>query len=88
MIKSSWKSLYIDNKILNSLKISKLIKSNSIFTLSRDTTIINAFVGFNFKVYNGFNFVDLNIKKNMIGYKLGAFIKTRKYPKFPKLKKK
>ena len=43
--------------------------------------IFPSFVGFNFEVYNGKQFILLNVKENMIGAKFGEFISTKKLAK-------
>jgi small subunit ribosomal protein S19 len=50
--------------------------------LSKNNKIKPIFLNKTIKIYNGKNFYELKISKNMIGYKIGDFIFTR--PKFNK----
>jgi len=45
--------------------------------MSRRTEIIPKFVGFNFNIYNGKNYINLKIKESMISHKFGEFSLTR-----------
>ena len=46
-------------------------------TWSRRSTITPEFVGLNFEVHNGKNFLPVYITENMVGHKLGEFSPTR-----------
>ncbi len=48
-------------------------------TWSRRSTILPNFVGLNFKVHNGKDFLDVQITEDMVGHKLGEFAPTRTY---------
>lgn len=85
MPRSKWKGPYVDNQLLQSLKNYKL--NNIIFTKSRNSTIIPSFVNKTFNVYNGKIYQKLTITEEMVGYKLGEFVPTRKNFSFKKLKK-
>lgn len=65
---------YVLDKV-NKMKASE--KKTPIRIYSRRSTILPNFVGLNFEVHNGKNFLPLYINENMIGYKFGAFIPTR-----------
>jgi ribosomal protein S19 len=41
-----------------------------------------------YNIYNGKNFIKLKITKDMLGYKFGEFINTKKKHIYKKLKKK
>jgi ribosomal protein S19 len=45
---------------------------------SRSSTILDQFVGLRFEVYNGKTFKTLKISKEMVGYKFGEFVFTKK----------
>lgn len=45
---------------------------------SRSSVIVPALVNKTISVYNGRSFVDLFIKPEMVGYRLGEFVITRK----------
>ena len=55
---------------------------------SRDCTIVPEFVGFNFEVHNGKQFVPVYVQENMVGHKLGEFAPTRTYRGHTSKKKK
>ncbi|MGE0479708.1 MAG: 30S ribosomal protein S19 [Phycisphaerae bacterium] len=46
---------------------------------SRDCTIVPEFVGFNFEVHNGKQFVKVYVTEDMVGHKLGEFAPTRTF---------
>lgn len=47
----------------------------------RDMIIVPEMIGVKFGVYNGKDFVTLDIKTEMIGYRIGEFVNTRKQVK-------
>jgi len=53
-------------------------------TKNRSLKILPTDIGNTIQVYNGKNFVNIFIKKEMVGYRLGEFSKTRKSFKFKK----
>jgi ribosomal protein S19 len=59
-----------------------MVKSLFLFNVSniinRNTVILPQHVGKNLTVHNGKDFVKLTVLKEMIYYKLGEFVKTRK----------
>ncbi len=71
MSRSKWKGPYLHKSFLKSEK--EILKS-----WSRSTTIVPAFVGRFFNVYNGQRFVQIKVTNLMIGHKLGEFAHTRK----------
>lgn len=81
MVRSKWKGPYIEQKLLKQIikNINSKGKSYSyIKTRSKESYIMPFFVGLNLQVYNGKKYIKLRINDNMIGYKLGEFITTRK----------
>lgn len=52
------------------------LKKNKI-VINRNIQIVPKFVGFNFNVYNGKNFINLTVKEKMIGHKFGEFCLTK-----------
>ena len=48
-------------------------------TWSRRSTITPDFVGLNFTVHNGKNFLPVYVTENMVGHKLGEFSATRAF---------
>ena len=53
-------------------------KSNTIRTHRRDMPILPEFVGKTIAVHNGQNFVEVDVKPEMIGHYLGEFAITRR----------
>lgn len=58
--------------------IEKLKKKDFVKTHCREMIILPSFVGKTIAVYNGKDFVNLVIEPEMIGYRLGDFVLTRK----------
>ena len=85
MARSKWKGPYINKELLESINNYK--KNNQIFTTSRNSTIIPIFVNKTINVHNGKIYQKLKIIENMVGYKLGEFVPTRKIFSFKKNKK-
>ena len=56
-------------------------------TNKRNSTILPTFVGKTVQVHNGKDYTKIIIVKEMIGHKLGEFVKTRKTFKYKKKKK-
>lgn len=79
MSRSSKKGPYVDPKLLK--KISKLTPGSKtvIKTWSRDSEISPEMVGFVFGVHNGKDFVEVLVKEEMVGHRLGEFSPTRKF---------
>ncbi len=48
-------------------------------TWSRACTIVPEFVGQNFDVHNGKNFIRVYVTEDMVGHKLGEFAPTRTF---------
>jgi ribosomal protein S19 len=71
--------------IINELLVSD---DSAIKTNKRDSVIFPTFVGKTVQIHNGKNFTKLVIIKEMVGHKLGEFIKTRKTFTYKKKKKK
>ena len=81
MSRSLKKGPYADPKLLK--KVSKLKTGDRtvIKTWSRDSEISPEMVGFTFGVHNGKIFVEVTIKEEMVGHRLGEFSLTRKFVK-------
>jgi ribosomal protein S19 len=58
--------------------VKSLFLSNVSNIINRNTVILPQHVGKNITVHNGKDFVKLTVLKEMIYYKLGEFVKTRK----------
>lgn len=81
MSRSSKKGPYVDSKLLK--KVSKLKPGDKtvIKTWARASEIAPEMVGYTFGVHNGKNFVEVLIKEEMVGHRLGEFSLTRKFVK-------
>ncbi|USO02409.1 MAG: 30S ribosomal protein S19 [Alphaproteobacteria bacterium] len=78
MARSVWKGPFVDPSLIKKVKKFKETGGKgAIKTWSRRSTIIPEFVGLNFAVHNGKNFVPVFIVENMVGCKLGEFSPTR-----------
>lgn len=51
-------------------------KKNKII-INRNIQIVSKFVGLNFNVYNGKNFINVTVQEKMVGHKFGAFCFTK-----------
>ena len=80
MPRSIKKGPFIDHHLMD--KVSKAVESKDkrpIKTWSRRSTITPDFVGLNFTVHNGKNFLPVYVTENMVGHKLGEFSATRAF---------
>lgn len=80
--RSIWKGPYIDPCLLRLVrknKTGKQVGSKVIKMRSRRSTIIPAFIGLVFGVYNGKKYVPVAVTEEMVGYKFGEFSPTRTY---------
>lgn len=78
MSRSSKKGPYVDPKLL--VKVSRQPADGpAIKTWSRDSEISPEMVGYLFAVHNGKNFIDVRIREEMVGHRLGEFSPTRKF---------
>jgi small subunit ribosomal protein S19 len=81
MSRSSKKGPYVDQKLLK--KISKIKPEDNVVikTWSRNSEISPEMIGYTFGVHNGKNFIEVKIREEMIGHRLGEFALTRKFVK-------
>ncbi|MDP2695873.1 MAG: 30S ribosomal protein S19 [bacterium] len=81
MSRSSKKGPYVYEKLLK--KIAKLKPADGVVikTWARHSSIAPEMVGFTFGVHNGKSFIEVNVKEDMVGHKLGEFSLTRKFTK-------
>ncbi|OYT43131.1 MAG: 30S ribosomal protein S19 [Candidatus Aenigmarchaeota archaeon ex4484_56] len=59
-------------------KLKKKDKNSFIKTHCRDIIILPEMVGYKIGIYNGKEFVPVEIKREMVGHRLGEFALTRK----------
>ena len=81
MSRSSKKGPYVDPKLLKKVSKVKPGERTVIKTWSRASEISPEMVGFTFGVHNGKNFIEVLVKEEMIGHRLGEFSPTRKFTK-------
>ena len=67
MTRSKWKGPSIQQKF----------KQKKTTIIPRYIEILPGFVGFDFNVHNGKNYINLVVKENMINHKFGEFSFTR-----------
>ncbi len=79
MSRSATKGPYVDPKLLKKISKLKIGDPAIIKTWSRDSEIAPEMVGFRFGVHNGKTFVEVLIKEEMVGHRLGEFSLTRKF---------
>nr|YP_011008300.1 ribosomal protein S19 [Ishige okamurae]WBP70201.1 ribosomal protein S19 [Ishige okamurae] len=74
MSRSIWKFPFIDKSLLK--KIGENYNNHQ--TWSRRSVIYPAIVGKTLKIYDGRNMIKREIYEEMVGHKLGEFVRTRK----------
>lgn len=87
MPRSLKKGPYIHYKLYKKV-LENTSKKILIKTWSRSSTISPDFVGFTIAVHNGRKFINVYIKENMVGHKLGEFAPTRSFSRHSFSKKK
>ena len=78
MSRVKWKGPYTKYSLLTRVKNAILISKINIKTISKNSVILPKFVGFTLQTYNGKTFTNIKIINEMVGYKLGEFVVTRK----------
>lgn len=81
MSRSSKKGPHVDPHILEKIAKVKPSDRTVIKTWARDSEISPEMVGYVFGVHNGKQFVEMTIKEEMVGHRLGEFALTRKFVK-------
>jgi small subunit ribosomal protein S19 len=80
MSRSAKKGPYVDPKLL--AKVAKRKPEDGpIKTWSRDSEISPEMVGYVFEVHNGKLFIEVKVREDMVGHRLGEFSPTRKFVK-------
>ena len=80
MSRSLKKGFFVDPSLMDKvIKLQKSANKKPIKTWSRRSTITPDFVGLNFEIHNGKEFLPLYVTENMVGHKLGEFAPTRKF---------
>jgi small subunit ribosomal protein S19 len=80
MARSLKKGFYVDPSLTDKVVAAAKTQSHKpIKTWSRRSVITPDFVGLNFEIHNGHEFMPLYVTENMVGHKLGEFAVTRKF---------
>ena len=79
MGRSLKKGPYVDERLLEKVDEAGRLNKEPIKTWARDCTIVPEFIGKNFLVHNGKNFIKLYVTEDMVGHKLGEFAPTRTF---------
>ncbi len=80
MSRSAKKGPYIDQRLLKKVIVQKNTGTKTaIKTWSRACQIPPEFVGHNFAVHNGKNFINVYVVEGMVGHRLGEFSPTRTF---------
>lgn len=80
MSRSAKKGPYVDPKLLKKVMMQKNGgNKTAIKTWSRASQIPPDFVGHNFSVHNGRNFINVFVVEGMVGHRLGEFAPTRTF---------
>ncbi len=80
MSRSLKKGPYVDEQLFRKVQSARDSGAHlPIRTWSRACTIVPEFVGINFEVHNGKQFIKLYVTEDMVGHKLGEFAPTRTF---------
>ncbi len=80
MARSSKKGPYVDAKLVKKVNMQKQTgDKTAIKTWARACQIPPEFVGHNFAVHNGRNFINVFVVEGMVGHRLGEFSPTRTF---------
>ncbi len=79
MPRSLKKGPYIDENLMEKIKNSK--KGEVIKTWSRESVVTPDMIGYTIGVHNGKDFVEIKIREDMVGHKLGEFSPTTQFHK-------
>lgn len=77
MSRSLKKPPYVYAKLFK--KIAEGSMTTPIKTWARDSEIAPEFVGYQFAVHNGKDFVTVRVSEEMVGHRLGEFSPTKKF---------
>lgn len=73
--RSRWKYNYVHKDLFKAFFFKSQSKIIKIY--SRNSTILPLFLNMDVGVHDGYTFFKVNFKSNMVGHKLGEFVKTR-----------
>jgi small subunit ribosomal protein S19 len=81
MSRSRKKGPYVDERLLKKLEGHKPEDRRVIKTWARSSQISPEMIGYTFGVHNGKTFIEVTVKEEMVGHRLGEFSSTRKFVK-------
>jgi small subunit ribosomal protein S19 len=81
MSRSLKKGPFIPERLLKKVAKLKMGDKTPVKTWSRDAVISPEMVGFVMGVHNGKTFVNVDIREEMVGHRLGEFSPTKKFVK-------
>ena len=88
MGRSTAKGPFVDEPLMRKVSVAQQVKDRKpIKTWSRRSTVTPDFIGLNFLVHNGRNFLPVFVTENMVGHKLGEFSPSRIFKKHGGVKK-
>lgn len=79
MARSTYKGLYIDEKLMKKIEGNKAGSIPTIRTWARSSMIAPEMVGFTFGVHNGKTHIDVFVTEEMVGHRFGEFAPTKKF---------
>jgi small subunit ribosomal protein S19 len=79
MTRSLKKGPYVDEKLLKKLTDKKPESAGVINTWARGSQISPEMVGFTLGVHNGKTHIEVLIREDMVGHRLGEFSPTKKF---------
>jgi small subunit ribosomal protein S19 len=80
MSRSLKKGPYVDQRLLARVERQQATGHREpLKTWSRDCTIVPDFIGHNFLIHNGRQFMKLFVTEDMVGHKFGEFAPTRMF---------
>jgi len=79
MSRSSRKGPYVDENLLKKIAVIKPEDRKVIKTWARASMISPEMIGYAFAVHNGKDFIEVVVKEDMVGHRLGEFSQTRKF---------
>lgn len=79
MARSTWKNPFCQNQIFKTIYLNHSFEK-PIKVWNRNSVIFPLFVGKILSIYNGKKFINVQISEEMVGFKLGEFVPTRKKP--------
>jgi small subunit ribosomal protein S19 len=79
MTRSTWKNPFSQSQIFKSIYLNHN-SEKPVKIWSRNSVIFPLFIGKVLSIYNGRKFVNVKISEEMVGFKIGEFVPTRKKP--------